>query len=28
VQDNFTWERAAEKTVEAYREVIFDYRGV
>jgi len=28
VQDNFTWKRAAEKTVEAYREVICDYRGV
>jgi glycosyltransferase involved in cell wall biosynthesis len=28
VQDNFTWKRAAEKTVEAYREVILDYRGV
>ena len=28
VQDNFTWKRAAEKTVEAYREGIFDYRGV
>lgn len=28
VQENFTWKRAAEKTVEAYREVICDYRGV
>lgn len=28
VQDNFTWKRAAEKTVEAYREVICDYRGL
>jgi len=28
VQDNFTWKRAAEKTVEAYREVICDYRKV
>ncbi len=28
VQDNFTWKRAAEKTVAAYREVICDYRGV
>ncbi|MDQ1330352.1 MAG: hypothetical protein QG578_615 [Thermodesulfobacteriota bacterium] len=28
VQDNFTWKRAAEKTIEAYREVILDYRGV
>jgi glycosyltransferase involved in cell wall biosynthesis len=26
VQDLFTWERAAQKTVEAYREVIRDYR--
>lgn len=25
VQDNFTWKRAAEKTVAAYREVISDY---
>jgi len=25
VQDNFTWKRAAEKTVAAYREVIRDY---
>jgi len=28
VQDGFTWKRAAEKTVEAYREVICDYRKV
>jgi len=28
VQDNFTWKRAAEKTIETYREVICDYRGV
>jgi glycosyltransferase involved in cell wall biosynthesis len=27
VQENFTWRRAAEKTVESYREVISDYRG-
>jgi glycosyltransferase involved in cell wall biosynthesis len=26
VQDHFTWQRAAEKTVAAYREVIHDYR--
>jgi len=26
VHDNFTWKRAAEKTVEAYREAISDYR--
>ncbi len=26
VQENFTWKRAAEKTVEAYREAISDYR--
>lgn len=25
VHDNFTWKKAAEKTVEAYREAIFDY---
>lgn len=25
VQDNFTWKKAAEKTVEAYRETIIDY---
>ena len=25
VQENFTWKRAAEKTVEAYREAIVDY---
>jgi len=25
VQDNFTWKKAAEKTVEAYREAIVDY---
>ena len=26
VQENFTWKRAAEKTVEAYQEAISDYR--
>ncbi len=26
VQENFTWQRAAEKTVEAYKEAISDYR--
>jgi glycosyltransferase involved in cell wall biosynthesis len=26
VQTHFTWQRAAEKTVAAYREVIHDYR--
>ncbi|MEA3421689.1 MAG: glycosyltransferase family 4 protein, partial [Acidobacteriota bacterium] len=26
VQENFTWKRAAEKTVEAYKEAISDYR--
>jgi len=26
IQRDFTWKRAAEKTVEAYREVIRDYR--
>jgi len=26
VQENFTWKRAAKKTVEAYREAISDYR--
>ena len=26
VQQHFTWQRAAEKTVDAYREVIRDYR--
>jgi glycosyltransferase involved in cell wall biosynthesis len=26
VQENFSWKRAAEKTVEAYREAISDYR--
>lgn len=26
VQEKFTWKRAAEKTVEAYREAISDYR--
>jgi len=28
VQDNFTWKRAAEKTVEAYREAIIDYSRI
>ena len=27
IQEHFTWKRAAEKTVDAYREVIRDYRG-
>ena len=27
VQDHFTWKKAAEKTVETYREAIDDYRG-
>ena len=26
VQQHFTWQRAAEKTVDAYRETILDYR--
>ena len=25
VQQHFTWQRAAEKTVDAYRETILDY---
>lgn len=28
IQEHFTWKKAAEKTVDAYREVIRDYRGL
>ena len=27
IQEHFTWKKAAEKTVDAYQEVIRDYRG-